>query len=120
MIIYGEDIIKAIVKRLIAKNIPPTDSAIVRELRSMDWAEIEKLFSWLSPFLCYTRNMKKIYTAKTPNFEMSFPAPSARDSLDDAMRFAEAMVARKVPVTVFCNGEIIWKNSWQSTPKLLS
>lgn len=45
MIIYGEDIIKAIVKRLIAKNIPPTDSAIVRELRSMDWAEIEKLFS---------------------------------------------------------------------------
>jgi len=52
--------------------------------------------------------MKKIYTAKTPNFTMHFPAPSARDSLDDAMRFAHAMVARKVPVTIFCNGDIVW------------
>jgi len=45
MITYGADIIRAIVARLMAQNIPPTDTAIVNELRSMGWTEIEQLLS---------------------------------------------------------------------------
>ena len=81
------------------------------------WTKKLQLFTWQTNEICYSQNMKKnFYIAKTPNFTMEFPAPTMRESLNDAMRFAEQMVSDKVPVTIFRDGNIIWTQqifSWQ-------
>ena len=52
--------------------------------------------------------MIKIYSAICGNLKVEFQAPTPRESLDAAMKFAKYNVARGRDVTVFCGKDIVW------------